>query len=45
VDNEPPIISRKSKKKLQNKLDHIRYQVNIEKDNEAHERRESVFAT
>jgi hypothetical protein len=30
---------------LQNKLDNIRHKVNSVKDNEAHERRESVFAT
>jgi hypothetical protein len=43
--NEFPVISKKSKKRLQNKLDNIRQEVNIVKDNEAHERRESVFAT
>jgi hypothetical protein len=39
VGDEPPIISKKSKKRSQNKLDNIRHRVNIVKVNEAHERR------
>jgi hypothetical protein len=45
VGDEPPIISKKSKERLQNKLDNIRHKVNIVKDNKAQERLESVFAT
>jgi uncharacterized Zn-finger protein len=45
VGNKPHIISKKSREILQNKLDNIRHKVKIVMDNEAHERRESVFAT
>jgi hypothetical protein len=38
VGDEPPIISKKSKK-LQNKLDNIRHKANIVMVNKAHERR------